>query len=220
MKAKIVFFEINSHKLSDWYSYIIKFFTYISNLKRHGFLFTHVGIVVNGILYEATEKGVECRKYSYQKESQNYIVKEYEVELSKTAIEFLKQQLSCNYAYIGALISVCLANTPILLKPLGSVVVRILQFLNRNQRGWFCSELVMAVLMFEYEHKYSKNNALYKGIIDYIHKKYNGRHGIIKMQKELMKTNETVNKKYISERLLPMDLFHIIANLHELELLI
>jgi hypothetical protein len=215
MKTKLVFFEINSYKLRDWYSYIIKFFTYTSNLSRNNFLCTHVGFVVEGYLYEATEYGVIKREYDYTRELKTYKIKEFEVEISEEGIEFLKKQLSCNYSYIGALLCVHLKKYPIIIKLIADLIQNAIRLYNKNNKnGWFCSQLTIAILLLYSDQK----KDIKKTLFDFLSKKY-GKHPILKKHTLFrFATNEDLSVYEISEHILPADIYNVFENILEVKM--
>lgn len=213
MKIKLVFFEINSYKFKDWYSYVIKFFTYASNLSKNDFLCTHVGFVIEGYLYEATEYGVIKREYNYTKELKTYKIKEFEVEISEEGIEFLKNQLSCNYSYTGALLSVCFKNSPLAIKVFGQIINFFILLYNNNKHGWFCSELVIATLLLHAQDK----DMIREVLFDFISKKYD-KHPVLEQQAlSTLKTNESLRNSEIAKHILPADIYNVFENILEVK---
>lgn len=209
MKAKVIFFEINSYKLSDWYSYVIKFFTHSSNLTRNNFTCTHVGFVIDEILYEAIECGVINRKYNHEEELKTYKIREFEVDLTENGIKFLNNQLLCNYNYTGALLSASYRNSPILIKIFGNILGILTKIFHKPQYRWFCSQLVMTTLLLHAKNK----NEIRDALISFIEKKYN-KHPIFRQQGVLtLITQEYLPAFYISQYILPADIYIIFSKI-------
>ena len=114
-KIKIVF-----KKGTDFYSFLIRLFT--------GGHYTHCGIVIDDILYQAqTLKGVYCENWI---PNFNWTVKNIDVEIlfGNKAKNFLKSEIGCGYDWFG-------------------VLHFVLPFLKPSKKRWFCSELAAETLV-------------------------------------------------------------------------